>query len=56
MTVIFDIDGVIVNSEQLHFDVLRSMAAEQTQHLDPQQFISLSLKETLSYIGVPPEQ
>lgn len=56
LTVIFDIDGVIVDSEQLHFDVLRTVAAEQTQHFEPQQLIGLSLKETLSHIGIPPEQ
>ncbi|HGJ5899416.1 HAD family hydrolase [Arsenophonus apicola] len=56
LTVIFDIDGVIVDSEQLHFDVLRTVATEQTQHVAAQQLIGLSLEETLSYIGIPPEQ
>lgn len=56
LTVIFDIDGVIVDSEQLHFDVLRAVATEQTQHFEAQQLIGLSLEETLSYIGILPEQ
>ncbi len=51
--VIFDIDGVIVDSEQLHFDVLCELAPEQTRDIQPQQLIGLSLAETLNVIGVP---
>ncbi|NHB93867.1 HAD family hydrolase [Photorhabdus cinerea] len=54
--VIFDIDGVIVDSEQLHFDVLRALAPDYTHHVQPQQLIGLSLEETLNYIGVPAQQ
>ncbi|WP_445496075.1 HAD family hydrolase [Photorhabdus sp. SF281] len=54
--VIFDIDGVIVDSEQLHFDVLCDLAPDYTHHVKPQQLIGLSLKETLDYIGVPAQQ
>ncbi|AOM42933.1 HAD family hydrolase [Xenorhabdus hominickii] len=51
--VIFDIDGVIVDSEQLHFDVLRELAPDYTHDIQPQQLIGLSLVETLDAIGVP---
>ncbi len=44
---IFDIDGVIVDSEQLHFDVLKTLLPEQTKGVTPQDLIGLSLKETL---------
>ncbi|KAA1182093.1 HAD family hydrolase [Photorhabdus heterorhabditis] len=54
--VIFDIDGVIVDSEQLHFDVLCDLAPDYTKHVQPQQLIGLSLAETLDYIGVPAQQ
>ncbi|MDE9430299.1 HAD family hydrolase [Xenorhabdus bovienii] len=55
--VIFDIDGVIVDSEQLHFDVLCELAPDHTRDIQPQQLIGLSLAETLNEIGVPlPEQ
>ncbi|WP_118987048.1 HAD family hydrolase [Photorhabdus sp. CRCIA-P01] len=54
--VIFDIDGVIVDSEQLHFDVLCDLAPDYTQHVQPQQLIGLSLAKTLDYIGVPAQQ
>ncbi|MDX7992142.1 HAD family hydrolase [Xenorhabdus littoralis] len=53
LNVIFDIDGVIVDSEQLHFDVLRELTPDQTCHIQPQQLIGLSLSETLNEIGVP---
>jgi beta-phosphoglucomutase len=55
-TVIFDIDGVIVDSEQLHFDVLRALAPQQACHFRPQQLIGLSLAETLDYIQVPADR
>lgn len=55
MTVIFDIDGVIVDSEQLHFDVLRHLAPEHACYYQPQQLIGLSLEETLDHIRVPRE-
>ncbi|WP_234418383.1 HAD family hydrolase [Dongshaea marina] len=55
-TVIFDIDGVIVDSEQLHFDVLKELAPEQTQGVVPEDLIGLSLEETLTQIGVPVEK
>ncbi|MCC8365683.1 HAD family phosphatase [Xenorhabdus sp. PB61.4] len=51
--IIFDIDGVIVDSEQLHFDVLRELAPDHTHEIRPQQLIGLSLAQTLSSIGVP---
>ncbi|OTA15495.1 hydrolase [Xenorhabdus vietnamensis] len=60
--VIFDIDGVIVDSEQLHFDVLLDVLADvlgeqasaQISEIQPQQLIGLSLTETLDEVGVPP--
>ncbi|MEQ1975087.1 HAD family phosphatase [Xenorhabdus sp. SGI240] len=64
--VIFDIDGVIVDSEQLHFDVLLDVLGnesgnvleEQTHiqlsDIQPQQLIGLSLAETLNKVGLPP--
>ncbi|PHM74510.1 HAD family hydrolase [Xenorhabdus kozodoii] len=59
--VIFDIDGVIVDSEQLHFDVLLDVlsnalgeqAATQISDIQPQQLIGLSLTETLDKVGIP---
>ncbi len=53
ITVIFDIDGVIVDSEQLHFDVLRHLAPDYACDYQPQQLIGLSLEETLEHIKVP---
>ncbi len=55
MTVIFDIDGVIVDSEQLHFEVLRHLAPEHACYYQPQQLIGLSLEETLGHMRVPRE-
>ncbi|OKP02793.1 HAD family hydrolase [Xenorhabdus eapokensis] len=60
--VIFDIDGVIVDSEQLHFDVLLDVlsnelskqAFAQISDIQPQQLIGLSLVETLDRVGFPP--
>ncbi|CCW31454.1 HAD family phosphatase [Xenorhabdus nematophila] len=56
--VIFDIDGVIVDSEQLHFDVLLDVLDEKapnliTTDIQPQQLIGLSLSETLEQVGYP---
>ncbi|SFU77202.1 HAD family hydrolase [Xenorhabdus koppenhoeferi] len=59
--VIFDIDGVIVDSEQLHFDVLLDVlsdalgeqAPDQIADIQPQQLIGLSLEETLDKVGCP---
>ncbi|MBE8597548.1 HAD family hydrolase [Xenorhabdus sp. BG5] len=64
--VIFDIDGVIVDSEQLHFDVLLDVlgnklgnelgeqTSTQISNIQPQQLIGLSLAETLDKVGVSP--
>lgn len=52
LSVIFDIDGVIVDSEQLHFDVLKDLAPEKIANYRPEQLIGLSLDETLDFIGV----
>ncbi|WFQ79174.1 HAD family phosphatase [Xenorhabdus sp. SF857] len=64
--VIFDIDGVIVDSEQLHFDVLLDVLGNesgnvleeqihiQLSDIQPQQLIGLSLEETLNKVGLPP--
>ncbi|CCP04372.1 Phosphoglycolate phosphatase 1 [Erwinia amylovora Ea644] len=52
LTVIFDIDGVIVDSEKLHYEVLQAWVPGQIQHYTPQQLIGLSLEETLSFIGI----
>jgi beta-phosphoglucomutase len=50
--VIFDIDGVIVDSEQLHFDVLKEVVPEQTVGVKAEDLIGLSLDETLDNIGI----
>lgn len=52
LSVIFDIDGVIVDSEQLHFEVLQVLVPNYIKKFNPQQLIGLSLKETLRLIGV----
>lgn len=52
LCVIFDIDGVVVDSEQLHFDVLKALLPEHTSEVTPEDLIGLSLEETLSKIGV----
>jgi HAD superfamily hydrolase (TIGR01509 family) len=54
--VIFDIDGVIVDSEQLHFDVLKTLLPEHTDGVTPEDLIGLSLGETLLSIGIGAEQ
>ncbi|PHM62720.1 HAD family hydrolase [Xenorhabdus ishibashii] len=59
--VIFDIDGVIVDSEQLHFDVLLDVLGDvlgeqvsaQINNIQPQQLLGLSLAETLDKVGLP---
>ncbi|TBL89860.1 HAD family hydrolase [Hafnia alvei] len=53
---IFDIDGVIVDSEQLHFDVLKTLLPEQTKGVTPEDLIGLSLKETLLRLGIDTKQ
>ncbi|MBF0693130.1 HAD-IA family hydrolase [Providencia alcalifaciens] len=52
LSVIFDIDGVIVDSEQLHFEVLQVLVPNYIKKFNPQQLVGLSLKETLRLIGV----
>ncbi|MFQ6251587.1 HAD family hydrolase [Yersinia enterocolitica] len=54
--VIFDIDGVIVDSEQLHFDVLKALLPDQTYGVTPEDLIGLSLEATLLSIGISAEQ
>ncbi|OAT22825.1 HAD family hydrolase [Proteus myxofaciens] len=54
--VIFDIDGVIVDSEQLHFDVLKALLPEQTKKAKPEDLIGLSLEATLATLGINAEQ
>ncbi|MBJ3816822.1 HAD family phosphatase [Shimwellia pseudoproteus] len=56
LNVIFDIDGVIVDSEQLHFDVLSALLPAQTRGVSPEDLIGLSLEATLLRIGIAPEQ
>lgn len=53
--VIFDIDGVVVDSERLHFDVLKARLPVHTLEVKPENLIGLSLQETLTTIGVSPE-
>lgn len=55
-TVIFDIDGVIVDSEQLHFDALLKVVYDNAKDFTPEQLIGLSLEATLETIGVPKAQ
>jgi len=50
--VIFDIDGVVVDSEQLHFDVLKSMLPQQTSGIAARDLIGFSLEETLLCLGI----
>lgn len=52
LSVIFDIDGVIVDSENLHFDALREVLPTYVNNHTPQELIGLSLSETLKLIGV----
>lgn len=56
LSIIFDIDGVIVDSEQLHFDVLKTVLPKQTNNITPEKLIGLSLEETLSSIGIATDQ
>jgi len=53
LTVFFDIDGVIVDSEQLHFDMLQMLVPEQSKNFSSHELIGLSLEETLEHIKVP---
>lgn len=52
LSVIFDIDGVVVDSEQLHFDVLSELLPDHTQGVTAEQLIGLSLEDTLLKIGI----
>ncbi|MDF7761254.1 HAD family phosphatase [Kosakonia cowanii] len=54
--VIFDIDGVVVDSEQLHFDVLKKLLPEHTKGVTPEDLIGLSVKETLLNLSVDAQQ
>ncbi|MDA0117504.1 HAD family hydrolase [Vibrio sp. T11.5] len=54
--IIFDIDGVIVDSEQLHFDLLKNLLPHQTEGVKAEDLIGLSLTETLEQLGVGREQ
>lgn len=54
--VVFDIDGVIVDSEQLHFDVLKTLLPELTKGVTPEDLIGLSVKETLLSLGIDAKQ
>lgn len=56
LCVIFDIDGVIVESEQLHFDVLKTLLPQQTQRVTAEDLIGLSLEETLLRLGIAARQ
>lgn len=53
LTIIFDIDGVIVDSEQLHFDALLKAVPEQAKNFNAEQLIGLSLEATLDTLGIP---
>lgn len=56
LCVIFDIDGVIVDSEQLHFDVLKTVLPHHTNGVKPEDLIGLSLGETLLSLGIGTEE
>lgn len=56
LCVIFDIDGVIVDSEQLHFNVLKTLLPDQTNEVTPEDLIGLSLGATLLSLGIDTEQ
>lgn len=56
LCVIFDIDGVVVDSEQLHFDVLKDLLPQQTNEISARNLIGLSLEETLLCLGVDVER
>ncbi|MGJ8514550.1 Phosphoglycolate phosphatase [Carnimonas sp. R-84981] len=49
---IFDIDGVVVDSEQRHFEVLRTLFPEHTQGVAVEQLIGLSLADTLRRLNI----
>lgn len=50
----FDIDGVVVDSEETHFRALQKVLGEATNAPLPAALIGLSLEETLSTFGVDP--
>lgn len=50
----FDIDGVIVDSEPLHFESLCRVVS--ARNIDMESLIGLSLPQTLLACGVPPEE
>lgn len=52
MKFIFDIDGVIVDSEQLHFDVLKMVVPQCMNNIKVEDLIGMSLEETLRYLGI----
>jgi beta-phosphoglucomutase len=56
LSVIFDIDGVVVDSEQLYFDVLSELLPDHTCGVTAEQLIGLSLEETLLKIGIDAAQ
>jgi len=56
LSVIFDIDGVVVDSEQLHFDVLSGLLPDHTRGVTAEQLIGFSLEETLLKIGIDAAQ
>lgn len=56
LSVIFDIDGVVVDSEQLHFDVLCELLPDNTLGVTAEQLIGLSLEDTLLKIGIDAAQ
>lgn len=56
LCVIFDIDGVVVDSEQLHYDVLKDLLPQQTSEISAQDLIGISLEETLLCLGIDIER
>lgn len=56
LCVIFDIDGVVVDSEQLHYDVLKDLLPQQTDEVSVRDLIGLSLEETLLCLGIDVER
>lgn len=55
IAVILDIDGVIVDSEQLHFNTLIHVVPDHARDFKPEDLIGLSLDETLHVLRVKPE-
>ncbi|MGY3024331.1 beta-phosphoglucomutase [Pseudomonas lurida] len=56
LSVIFDIDGVVIDSEQLHFNALMQVVPNLARNFKPENLIGLSLDETLRHLKVNPEQ